>query len=106
MDQTKRPLLIPPEFSTYAEEHGIFDMYKVCDHIARLETRNFVSRPNYGNTYNTTGTGACEGITLYIIRFYDNAYSYTKSLRLKQMYTTPTNKKNTSLNCVYELNLF
>ena len=29
MDQTKRPLLIPPEFSTYAEEHGIFDMYKV-----------------------------------------------------------------------------
>lgn len=30
MDQTKRPLLIPPEFSTYAEEHGIFDMYKVC----------------------------------------------------------------------------
>ncbi|XP_069121761.1 adenylate kinase 8-like [Argopecten irradians] len=28
MDQTKRPLLIPPEFSTYAEKHGIFEMYK------------------------------------------------------------------------------
>jgi len=29
MDQTKRPLLIPPEFATYAEQHGIFDLYKV-----------------------------------------------------------------------------
>ncbi|WAR01696.1 KAD8-like protein [Mya arenaria] len=28
MDQTKRPLLIPPEFATYAEQHGVFDMYK------------------------------------------------------------------------------
>ncbi|CAG5136512.1 unnamed protein product [Candidula unifasciata] len=28
MDQTKRPLRIPPEFATYAEKHGIFDMYK------------------------------------------------------------------------------
>lgn len=28
MDQTKRPLLIPPEFATYAEQHGIFDLYK------------------------------------------------------------------------------
>ena len=29
MDQTKRPLLIPPEFAMYAEKHGLFDMYKV-----------------------------------------------------------------------------
>ena len=29
MDQTKRPLLIPPEFANYAEKNGIFDMYKV-----------------------------------------------------------------------------
>ncbi|KAL8578917.1 hypothetical protein ACOMHN_001879 [Nucella lapillus] len=28
MDQTKRPLLIPPEFAMYAEKHGLFDMYK------------------------------------------------------------------------------
>ncbi|CAL1545587.1 unnamed protein product [Lymnaea stagnalis] len=28
MDQTKRPLRVPPEFATYAEKHGIFDMYK------------------------------------------------------------------------------
>ncbi|XP_013418058.1 adenylate kinase 8-like [Lingula anatina] len=27
MDATKRPLLIPPEFATYAEKHGIFEMY-------------------------------------------------------------------------------
>jgi len=29
MDATKKPLRIPPEFATYAEEHEIFDMYKV-----------------------------------------------------------------------------
>ena len=29
VDATKRPLRIPPEFSTYAEQHGIFDLYKV-----------------------------------------------------------------------------
>ena len=29
MDQTRRPLKIPPEFSMYAEKHGIFEMYKV-----------------------------------------------------------------------------
>ncbi|KAK7094985.1 adenylate kinase 8-like [Littorina saxatilis] len=28
MDQTKRPLHIPPEFAMYAEKHGLFDMYK------------------------------------------------------------------------------
>ncbi|XP_041369348.1 adenylate kinase 8-like [Gigantopelta aegis] len=28
MDQTKRPLLIPPEFANYAEKNGVFDMYK------------------------------------------------------------------------------
>ncbi|ESO85978.1 hypothetical protein LOTGIDRAFT_195378 [Lottia gigantea] len=28
MDETKRPLLIPPEFAYYAEEHGVFDMYQ------------------------------------------------------------------------------
>lgn len=30
MDATKKPLLIPPEFSTYAEKHGIFQIYEVC----------------------------------------------------------------------------
>ena len=29
MDATKRPLLIPPEFSVYAEKHGIFQIYEV-----------------------------------------------------------------------------
>ncbi|XP_067937862.1 adenylate kinase 8-like isoform X2 [Watersipora subatra] len=28
MDATKRPIQINPEFANYAEEHGIFDMYK------------------------------------------------------------------------------
>lgn len=28
MDATKKPLRIPPEFGAYAEEHGIFDLYK------------------------------------------------------------------------------
>ena len=29
MDATKKPLLIPPEFSNYAEKHGIFQIYEV-----------------------------------------------------------------------------
>jgi hypothetical protein len=29
MDQTTRPLLIPPEFALYAEKHGVFDLYQV-----------------------------------------------------------------------------
>lgn len=29
MDQTRRPLKIPPEFAMYAEKHNIFEMYKV-----------------------------------------------------------------------------
>lgn len=33
MDATKRPLLIPPDFANYAEEHGVFDMYKVSTRI-------------------------------------------------------------------------
>ncbi|KAJ8299873.1 hypothetical protein KUTeg_021392 [Tegillarca granosa] len=40
MDQTKRPLLIPPEFGTYAEKHGIFDMYK------RLMEQLIINRPD------------------------------------------------------------
>jgi len=28
MDATKKPLLIPPEFSTYAEKHGIYQVYE------------------------------------------------------------------------------
>lgn len=27
IDQTKRPLKVPPQFQLYAEEHGIFDLY-------------------------------------------------------------------------------
>ena len=29
MDATKKPLLIPPEFSSYAEKHGIYQVYEV-----------------------------------------------------------------------------
>lgn len=29
MDATKKPLLIPPEFSTYAEKHEIFQIFEV-----------------------------------------------------------------------------
>lgn len=31
MDTTKKPLLIPPEFSAYAEKHGIFQIYEVSN---------------------------------------------------------------------------
>ncbi|KAK3087522.1 hypothetical protein FSP39_006998 [Pinctada imbricata] len=40
MDQTKRPLLIPPEFGTYAEKHGVFDMYK------RLLEQLIINKPS------------------------------------------------------------
>lgn len=40
MDATKRPLLIPPEFGTYAERHGIFEMYK------RLIEQLIIHKPN------------------------------------------------------------
>jgi hypothetical protein len=29
MDQTIKPLLIPPQFALYAEKHGIFELYQV-----------------------------------------------------------------------------
>ena len=29
MDQTTRPLLIPPQFALYAEKHSIFELYQV-----------------------------------------------------------------------------
>ena len=29
MDSTQRPFQIPPKYITYAEEHNLFDMYKV-----------------------------------------------------------------------------
>lgn len=29
MDQTIKPLLIPPEFALYAEKHSIFELYQV-----------------------------------------------------------------------------
>ena len=28
MDETQKPLIIPPEYSAYAEEHGLFDFFK------------------------------------------------------------------------------
>ncbi|ESO95118.1 hypothetical protein LOTGIDRAFT_188991 [Lottia gigantea] len=40
MDQTKRPLQIPPEFASYAEKHEIFDTYK------RLLEQLIVNRPD------------------------------------------------------------
>lgn len=40
MDATKKPLRIPPDFSIYAEQHGIFDMYKVRYIIIYLSVKN------------------------------------------------------------------
>ena len=40
MDQTKRPLLIPPEFGTYAEKHGLFDLYKVWTWTIKTRSNN------------------------------------------------------------------
>jgi len=45
MDQTKRPLKIPPEFATYAEKHGIFDMYK------RMIEQLVIAKPEDPITY-------------------------------------------------------
>ncbi|KAK6195868.1 hypothetical protein SNE40_001206 [Patella caerulea] len=45
MDQTKRPLLIPPEFANYAEHHGVFDMYK------RLLEQLIITKPADPVTY-------------------------------------------------------
>ena len=28
MDQTTKPLLIPPDFALYSEKHGIFELYQ------------------------------------------------------------------------------
>ena len=36
MDATKKPLLIPPEFSNYAEKHGIFQIYEVSDSFPKI----------------------------------------------------------------------
>jgi adenylate kinase len=40
MDATKKPLRIPPDFGVYAEEHGIFDLYKnlLCQLIIEKPT--------------------------------------------------------------------
>ncbi len=35
MDQTAKPLLIPPEFALYAEKHGIFELYQVGVNFVR-----------------------------------------------------------------------
>ena len=29
MDATRRPLRVPPSFSVYAEQHGLFELFKV-----------------------------------------------------------------------------
>lgn len=29
MDQTAKPLLIPPQFALYAEKYGVFELYQV-----------------------------------------------------------------------------
>ena len=56
MDQTTKPLLIPPQFALYAEKHSIFELYQVsknnslptyfilCDYkTTKLNIENFVS---------------------------------------------------------------
>jgi len=45
MDQTKRPLRIPPGFTIYAEDHGLFDMFK------RLLSEIIVVKPEDPLTY-------------------------------------------------------
>jgi len=40
MDATQRPIQINPEFANYAQEHGIFDMYKVSENC-----RNNYAKP-------------------------------------------------------------
>jgi len=45
MDKTKKPLRIPPSFSVYAEEHGLFDMFK------RLMCEIIVDKPTDPLTY-------------------------------------------------------
>lgn len=45
MDATKKPLLIPPEFSNYAEKHGIFQIYE------SLLTKLIIEQPADPLTY-------------------------------------------------------
>ena len=40
MDALKRPLVIPPEFSRYAEEKGLFELYE------RMLAELLVARPD------------------------------------------------------------
>ncbi|KXJ18707.1 adenylate kinase 8 [Exaiptasia diaphana] len=40
MDQTKKPLLIPPEFANYAQKHGIFQTYE------RLLSKLIIEQPS------------------------------------------------------------
>ncbi len=45
MDQTKKPLRIPPQFGTYAEKHGLFELYKVRydSVLATIVSDSFIS---------------------------------------------------------------
>lgn len=39
MDATKRPIQINPDFATYAEQHAIFDMYKVSVNLNWIQSK-------------------------------------------------------------------
>lgn len=43
MDQTTKPLLIPPQFALYAEKHGIFELYQVKKLITKFFGLIFVT---------------------------------------------------------------
>lgn len=48
MDQTIKPLLIPPEFALYAEKHSIFELYQVKN--SSLLSTNFEFNRKYNQT--------------------------------------------------------
>lgn len=61
MDAANRPLLVPPDFATYAEKNGIFDMYKVStvDKIGDADNICLSSA-------TTTFAGACQSLSLSV----------------------------------------
>ena len=45
MDQTTKPLLIPPDFALYSEKHGIFELYQVK--LLKLDMNFEISYQSY-----------------------------------------------------------
>lgn len=49
MDQTTRPLLIPPQFSQYAEKHEIFELYQVRSKLFKPVFTKLIFRECFHN---------------------------------------------------------